>query len=87
MVANNSSGFGWEFVQQLLERGDTVVATARGRSFAKIAPLKEKGADIYELDVTSPQEVLDEFAKKVIERHGRVDVLVNNAGAHKPPRF
>lgn len=77
------SGFGRELVLQILQRGDTVIATARGRSFSKLADLKERGADTYELDVNAPQETLHEFAKKIIGAHGRVDVIVNNAGTLK----
>lgn len=71
---------------QALERGDKVIATARGRSFAKLADLKEKGADTLELDVTAPLDTLHEFAKQAIAIHGRIDVLVNNAGLCWPPR-
>lgn len=85
LTVSCSSGFGREFVEQLLERGDTVIATARSRSFAKTADLKEKGADTYELDANAPPEVIHEFAKQIIKKHGRVDVLVNNAG--RPTRL
>lgn len=74
------SGFGRELVLQILQRGDKVIATARGRSFSKLADLKEQGADTYELDVNAPQDTLYDFAKNVIKAHGRVDVVVNNAG-------
>lgn len=75
------SGFGRELALQILERGDRVIATARARSFSQITDLKAKGADTFELDVTAPLADLHEFAKNVVARHGRVDVLVNNAGA------
>lgn len=42
--------------------------------------LKEQGADILELDATSPLETLHGVAKQAVALHGRVDVLVNNAG-------
>ena len=67
-------------VLQLLERGEKVIATARARSFAKLADLKEKGADILELDVNASLPEIRDFAAKAIAVHGRVDVLVNNAG-------
>lgn len=77
---SHRSGFGRELALQVIERGDKVIATARGRSFSKIAELKEKGADTYELDVNAPLDDLHAFARKVVETHGRVDVLLNNAG-------
>jgi len=63
-----------------LKRGESVIATGRSRSIVKLDDLKAKGADIIELDVTSPLETLHEVAKKAVEIHGRIDVLVNNAG-------
>jgi NAD(P)-dependent dehydrogenase (short-subunit alcohol dehydrogenase family) len=63
-----------------LERGEKVIATGRARSIDKLDDLKARGADIVELDVTSPLETLHEAAKKAVAIHGRIDVLVNNAG-------
>ena len=63
-----------------MKRGEKVIATGRARSIAKLEDLKEKGADILELDVTSPLDTLHELAKEAIAIHGRVDILVNNAG-------
>jgi len=75
-----SSGLGRELTLELLKRGDKVIATGRARSIAKLDALKEKGADTIELDVTAPLDVLHDVAKKAVSIHGRIDVLVNNAG-------
>lgn len=74
------SGFGRDLTIAALNRGDKVIATARGRSLAKLGQLKEQGADTLELDVTAPLDKLHDIAKEAIKIHGRVDVLVNNAG-------
>ena len=74
------SGFGRDLAIAALNRGDKVIATARGRSLAKLADLKNQGADVLELDATSPLETLHGIAKQAIAFHGRIDVLVNNAG-------
>jgi NAD(P)-dependent dehydrogenase (short-subunit alcohol dehydrogenase family) len=63
-----------------LKRGDKVIATARARSISKLEQLKEEGADVLELDVTAPMHILVEAAKKAVSIHGRIDVVVNNAG-------
>jgi NAD(P)-dependent dehydrogenase (short-subunit alcohol dehydrogenase family) len=70
---------GRELVLEALARGDKVIATARGRSFAKLKDLQEKGADTIELDITWTLDKLREVAREAIAIHGRVDVLVNNA--------
>lgn len=77
LITGTSSGFGHEFVTQALDRGDKVIATAR--NISKISNLKQLGAEIMELDVTSPQAELNTKAAEAISFFGRVDVLVNNA--------
>ncbi|KAL4939333.1 hypothetical protein BDV06DRAFT_231121 [Aspergillus oleicola] len=79
-ITGTTSGFGREFVSQLLARGDKVIAAARNT--ARIADLKELSPNvaILELDVTSPQAQLDSKAKQAISIFGGVDILVNNAG-------
>ncbi|KAA1475328.1 NAD(P)-binding protein [Dentipellis sp. KUC8613] len=80
LITGTSAGLGRLMTLEALKRGDKVIATARGRSVEKLNELKEKGADVLELEVTAPLEELHEVAKKAIAIHGRVDVLVNNAG-------
>ena len=71
-------GFGGQLAQEVLSRGDKVIATARNE--AKLAELLALGADTIALNVTSSPEELAKIAGKVLETHGRLDVLVNNAG-------
>ena len=63
-------------------QGDQVIATARPRNsnaFDRLAPLKEAGAAVMELDVTASAEVLNAKAKEAWAIYGKIDVLVNNA--------
>ncbi len=46
---------------------------------AKVVSTDIKGTEII-LDVTSPNSI-NQAVKKIIDQHGRIDVLVNNAGA------
>ncbi|KAL5043575.1 hypothetical protein BDW71DRAFT_117656 [Aspergillus fruticulosus] len=80
LITGTSSGFGREFVAQLLSRGDKVIATAR--SLSRIADLGQLGPDVVtlELDVTASQKELNDKAEEAIQAFGKVDVLVNNAG-------
>ncbi|KAF8644319.1 hypothetical protein AX16_008527 [Volvariella volvacea WC 439] len=80
LITGTSTGLGRVLTLAALKRGDKVIATGRGRSLDKLDDLKAQGADVLELDVTSPLETLHETAKKAVAIHGRVDVVVNNAG-------
>jgi len=75
-----SSGIGRELALAALRRGDKVVATTRARSLDALESLKKQGADTLELDVTAPLSDLKDIADKAWKIHGRVDVVVNNAG-------
>ncbi|KAF4341542.1 oxidoreductase yusZ [Fusarium beomiforme] len=78
LVTGCSSGFGSEFVRQILSRGDKVIATARNS--ARIEQLASQGAAVLELDVTHSQDSIDQTIAHAITIYGRIDVLVNNAG-------
>ncbi len=57
--------------------GTAIVERLRGEGFIV------EGGDLAELDVTDPVSV-DTYVTLALERHGRVDVLVNNAGLAGP---
>ena len=79
-ITGCSSGFGWELSRAVLERGWRLVVTARNP--AKLADLVAGHADqvvVAGLDVTKPAEIRAAIAQ-AMERFGRIDVLVNNAG-------
>ncbi|KAG8992316.1 hypothetical protein FRB94_011245 [Tulasnella sp. JGI-2019a] len=79
LVTGTSTGIGKELCLAALKRGDKVIATAR--NVDKIdSTLREKGADVLQLDITDALENLKRIAENAIAIHGRVDVLVNNAG-------
>ncbi|KAI8631265.1 hypothetical protein F5Y19DRAFT_463564 [Xylariaceae sp. FL1651] len=77
LITGCSSGFGEHFVNQILSRGDLVIATAR--KVEKIKHMEKPGVSILQLDVTSDQDNLNELASRAIAIYGRLDVLVNNA--------
>ncbi len=79
-ITGASRGFGREWTEAALERGDKVAATARKTD--TLNDLVEKYGDNIlplELDVTDHDA---DFAavKKAFEHFGRLDVVVNNAG-------
>jgi NAD(P)-dependent dehydrogenase (short-subunit alcohol dehydrogenase family) len=83
LVTGANKGLGLTVARRLAGRGWTVLVGSRdaGRGAAAVAGLVEDGlsAEPLVLDVTSDESVAD-AAKRVEQRHGRLDVLVNNAG-------
>ncbi|MFE7408707.1 SDR family NAD(P)-dependent oxidoreductase, partial [Isoptericola sp. NPDC057559] len=81
LVTGSSRGFGRAIVEAVLEHGDAVVATAR--RVDDLAPLVERFGDdrvlLAPLDVTDAEAARTTVAAAV-ERFGRLDVVVNNAG-------
>jgi NAD(P)-dependent dehydrogenase (short-subunit alcohol dehydrogenase family) len=77
LVTGASSGFGRAVADAAMERGDAVVAAARGTE--ALADLEGERAHVVSLDVTDAVQ-RDAAIAATIERFGRIDVLVNNAG-------
>src|SRR5437868_3744935 len=76
-ITGASSGFGRAITAAALERGDRVVATARGTD--ALNDFAGNRVLTLALDVTAPAD-REAGVPKAIERFGRIDVLVNNAG-------
>lgn len=77
LVTGCSSGFGLDFVNEILSRGDKVIATAR--RLESLEDLKKTGAAVLQLDVTWDQDRINETFKNAIQIYGQLDVLINNA--------
>ena len=77
LVTGGNRGIGREVGRQLAEHGHDVVLTARSASAAAEAA-RAVGAEARQLDVTDPASVAA-AARWAGDRHGRLDVLVNNA--------
>ena len=84
LVTGCSSGFGEAIALGFVRRGDTVIATMRKpdqapASLRTAADEADSRLELAPLDVTAAQSRAN-AVKKVVDRHGRLDVLVNNAG-------
>jgi len=75
VVTGASSGIGRATALALVDAGFTVVGTSRNA--ANVRPLT--GVTFLDLDVSSDESVRT-LVKNVIDRFGRIDALVNNAG-------
>lgn len=80
LITGASRGLGLEMARAVLKAGHQVVATARRPAEIEKA-LGGYGGQMLaaQMDVTQPESV-DAAVASAIERFGRIDVLVNNAG-------
>ncbi|HYO58778.1 SDR family NAD(P)-dependent oxidoreductase [Archangium sp.] len=83
LVTGGSDGLGAAVARRLVREGARVALCARGaeRLEATASSLREMGGEVLSLvtDVTRPEQV-ERFVDAAVERWGRVDGLVNNAG-------
>ena len=82
IVTGASRGIGRGIAMTLASRGAYIVATARGENAADtVSQIHGAGhqAEAAALEVTDPASI-EALIAGVLERHGRIDVLVNNAG-------
>jgi NAD(P)-dependent dehydrogenase (short-subunit alcohol dehydrogenase family) len=79
-VTGSSRGLGRAIAEGLLERGELVVATAR--TTGDLEGLKARFGEqvqVAALDVTRPEDA-KRVLEETVQRFGRLDVVVNNAG-------
>src|ERR1700678_4048882 len=88
IITGASSGFGALAARALAVAGHSVYASMRettGRNAAQVEAAKEFAAEMgvdlrtIELDVAS-QESADQAIKTIVEKDGRLDVVIHNAG-------
>lgn len=79
VVTGASSGIGAATARRLAAEGYRVVLAARRKDRIAALAAELPDAEAYPLDVTD-RTAVDAFAARLRERHGSVDVLVNNAG-------
>ncbi|WP_210521135.1 SDR family oxidoreductase [Hymenobacter terricola] len=82
LITGTSTGFGKLMTTTLAAAGHTVVASMRGSTGKNAAVAQELAAlpnvEVVEMDVISDESVQRAVAQ-TLARHGRIDVLVNNA--------
>ena len=78
LITGCSSGFGRAAALAFAERGDQVVATMRNTAKAEALDAVD-GIVVDRLDVVDPESRAGAISR-TLDRFGRIDVLVNNAG-------
>jgi len=79
LVTGAGRGMGVDIAKAALAAGDAVVATGRNPERVSSALGAHEDLLVVKLDVTSLDEARD-AARAAVDRFGRIDVLVNNAG-------
>lgn len=79
-VTGASSGFGRSLAEEIIARGERLVATARDpKSLEELVALAPDRVHAVRLDVTKPDQIRAAVSD-AMQKFGQVDVLVNNAG-------
>lgn len=79
-ITGASSGLGFEMTQRLLAQGHTVVATVRRRgALTQLEQTYRERLDVVQLDLVEPESISLAIGD-AFQRHGRIDVVVSNAG-------
>lgn len=82
LVTGGAQGLGLEIASRLADEGAIVVVADRNTEALAKLPKKLEGVS---MDVTDPQQVA-QAVDGIVERHGGVEILVNNAGViHSEP--
>jgi NAD(P)-dependent dehydrogenase (short-subunit alcohol dehydrogenase family) len=80
LVTGASSGFGRAITEAAVAAGDVVVATARRLdALTDLVAAHPDQVEALPLDITDTAGI-EATVRDVADRHGRIDVLVNNAG-------
>lgn len=80
LVTGSSSGIGLAIAQMLAADGATVALNGRDAGRLAGAAAKVPGASAFAADVRAP-EACQALVRDVLERHGRIDILVCNVGS------
>lgn len=83
LVTGGTTGIGFATAKRFIEEGATVVLTGRNPDTLEAARAElGDGADVIQSDASKEEDVKALF-EKVVENHGKIDVLFLNAGIAK----
>jgi uncharacterized oxidoreductase len=79
VVTGGTSGVGRAFVVRLAAEGAKVIACARNEMALRELEMRNPAIEVFRCNVTARMDVLA-LKETIRDRHGRIDVLINNAG-------
>lgn len=81
IVTGGAQGIGRRTSELLAERGFSIAIIDLHKPDATVQSIEQRGGEVLPFagDICR-EDIVEEFARKVFERFGRIDVLVNNAG-------
>ncbi|KAF9768993.1 hypothetical protein IL306_013658 [Fusarium sp. DS 682] len=80
LVTGTTSGIGAALVNEIVARGDKVIASGR-KANQRLSHLESDNVAILELDITAPWNEIQANINEAWEIFGHIDLLLNNAGA------
>lgn len=81
MITGAAQGLGLSMAEAFLEQGAVVVGTDVNHNALQEAARGRPGLEVHRMDVTRAGEIR-RVVQAVEKRHGKIDVLVNNAGVN-----
>ena len=91
IVTGSSKGIGKEISKELAKKGNTIIANYN-KSEKEIKELQQElekqniKIDIYKADISKREEAAN-LVKYTIQKYGKIDVLINNAGISQIKEF
>jgi 3-oxoacyl-[acyl-carrier protein] reductase len=81
LITGGAQGIGKETAKQFLQEGAIVVICDYDEAAGKTAlkDLSNEKVEFYKVDVTDSSQI-GEMVQSTVDKHGRIDVLINNAG-------
>lgn len=87
LITGASRGIGREMAKRLAEKGNKVIANYnKSEEYAKKLCEESNNIDIFKADVSKRAEVKN-MVEYIINKYGKIDVLINNAGIAESKMF
>ncbi len=79
LITGGTSGIGFEFAKQLLQKNNTVIVTGRDQAKLDVAKKQFPQLHIIQSDASDPK-AMSQLFEKVTKEFPELNVLINNAG-------